>query len=296
MAIKYTSTKLKKEKPVKVKREKPQKVKQGSSLKIQKDSSVKIKKEKPVKVAKEKKVKSNVQIKSTNVKGNLNISGLKKTSERSSSNGSKKPANRKLIIAIAAIAIVLAVVIIAVLVNTIKDSKEITQIFISSTPNKTVYYVGEKANYEGLSVTVVYKNGKTASIPYYECTITGFDTTASSENQTVTVRYQGYGADFYIIVKDIPKPTPVLVGIHFEQLPKTEYKIGERLDTNGGMLVREYKDGTTKYITLVNSYVYGWIAANEAFEAGVEGPYTLTVKYKENGILVETTYDITITE
>ena len=293
MAIKYTSTKLKKEKPVNVKREKPQKVKQGSSLKIQKDSSVKIKKEKPVKLAKEKKVKSNVQIKSTNVN---NISGLKKTSKRSSSNGSKKPVNRKLIIAIAAIAIVLAVVIIAVLVNTIKDSKEITQIFISSTPNKTVYYVGEKANYEGLSVTVVYKNGKTASIPYYECTITGFDTTASSENQTVTVRYQGYEADFYIIVKDIPKPTPVLVRIYLEELPKTEYKADEWLDTNGGIIIREYKDGSTRYLTLVNSYIYGWEAALEAFEAGVEGPYTLTVKYKENGILAETTYDITITE
>jgi hypothetical protein len=60
------------------------------------------------------------------------------------------------------------------------------------------------------------------------------------------------------------------------------------------MLVREYKDGTTKYITLVNSYVYGWTAAQEAFANGVEGPYTLTVKYKENGNLAETTYKITI--
>ena len=298
MAIKYTSTKIKKEKPAKApKAQKPEKPLKGeTSFKVKICKPSKIKTAKAPKAEKTKTNKPNIQIRSSKTKGDVTISGLKKTSSRSNLIRTPKSVNIKLVV-IAAIAAIILIALAVVIIYTPDDDsiqvKNISFIFIASTPNKQKYYVGEEADFEGLRITAVYQDGKTASIPYSECTITGFDTSIPAEKQTITVKYQNFDATFSIIVKELPKPTPVLVRIYFQKLPKTEYTFGERLDTSGGMLVREYKDGSTMTITLVNNYIYGWKAAKEAYEAGIEGPYTLTVKYKENGILAETTYEIT---
>ena len=66
--------------------------------------------------------------------------------------------------------------------------------------------------------------------------------------------------------------------------------MGERLDTTGGVILRKYDDGSMAKVNLVNGYVSGFSAINGP------GEYELTVKYKENGITVKTTYTITVTE
>lgn len=306
MAVNFKPTKPKKEKPPKAPKEpkaaKPAKKDNSVKVKISKPTKapkapkaerpVKVKQEKPVKQESHVKIKHQRQPKSAQPSNNVNL-------KKNGGTGARKPKNVKSIIGISIsliVVIALISVLLVIVIGANKRGNEISHILISSTPNKTVYYVGEEADYEGLHVTVIRRNGKQSTVPISECTITGFDNTAPAESQTISVRYEGFIAPFYITVKEAPKPTPVLVGIYLEELPKTEYKADEWLDTNGGVIVREYKDGSIMRISLVNSYVFGWEAALQAFEAGEEGPYTLTVKYKEGGILVETTYEITISE
>lgn len=81
----------------------------------------------------------------------------------------------------------------------------------------------------------------------------------------------------------------MLQSIYLETLPKTEYKVGESLDTTGGVLVRKYKDGSSAKISLINSYVYG-------FNTSTPGTYTLTVIYIENGLQAQTSYEIVVSE
>ncbi len=294
MAIQYKNTKPKKEKPVKIKQEKPVKIKQEKPVKIKQDKPVKIKQEKPVNIKKEKSVKIKQHKQSKDTKP-LNTVNLKKNNNSNRSGNARKPKNIKAIIGISvALVLVLALVIVILTVvnNYKKQGNEISYILISSTPNDTDYFVGEEADYDGLIVKATRRNGEQFIVPISECKITGFDSSAPAEKQTISVQYEGFIVTFSITIKEMPKPTPVLMNIYFEKLPKTEYKVGEWLETSGGVFIREYKDGTTKRLNLVNSYIRGW---EEAYAAG-PGTYTLTVVYVENGDLAETTYDITITE
>ena len=206
----------------------------------------------------------------------------------------KLPIHRKrqrmAIIIIATVVLVIAVAI--VLCATILDdlNKKMEDIAISSMPSKTIYYVGEEIDLSGLQIDAVYSNGDHFAISLANCTITGFDSSKPVDTQKITVRYQRYQVTFNIIIREEPKPQPVLAGIRLETLPKTEYKVGEWLDTSGGVIVCEYQNGSTYRISLENSNIYGWENVNGP------GTYTLTVKYAEGGILKETTYTITVTE
>jgi hypothetical protein len=87
--------------------------------------------------------------------------------------------------------------------------------------------------------------------------------------------------------------TKLLCDIELTTLPKTEYKLGEWLDTTGGVLLRKYTDGSEYYINLVNGYVSGFGPIRDEQKTG---KFTLVVVYRENGITCRTFYEITVTE
>ena len=210
---------------------------------------------------------------------------------------------RTLIIIIVAAIVLVALIATLITVSVMnkkadeEQGRNIQKIYISSWPEKLQYYVGEDANYDGLVIGLLKNNGSTENITYSEETkgefsFTGFDSSKVTEEQTITVKYKDFTCKFYISVKEVPKPVPVLSSISIAVLPKTEYKVGEWLNTDGGVILKEYSDGTFASTVLINQYISGW---EEAVEGG-PGTYTLTVKYKENGVLKKTTFDITITE
>ena len=137
---------------------------------------------------------------------------------------------------------------------------------------------------------LVRKNGKTETLDLEQCTFAGFDSSTATDSLPVTVKYQDYRVSFSVIVKQTIKPTPSIKTISLETIPKTQYKLGERLDTSEGVILCEYKDGSTFRVSLLNKYVYGFS------QVTAPGTYELTVKYKENGIIATTTYTITVTE
>ncbi len=285
MAMQYKPTKPKKEKTVKA----PKAPKAEKAMKF--NSTVQtVKSSKPAKAPKVPKPEKASKAFSIGRPGKVQTDKPMKVEK------AKRPSifsklNPKLILGGALVLVaVIAVIVLTVVLPAVKEhGEQIKHIIISSTPDKTIYLIGEKANYDGLRVQVTRNNGETFTVRAGKCQITGFDSSVAEENQTITVDYQGFTATFSIKVEQPPKPTPVLKGIKLMEMPKTAYKVGEWLDTNGGMLLREYVDGTTAEITLVNSYIFGWEDVNGP------GTYELTVKYKENGVTATTTYTITVT-
>lgn len=129
-------------------------------------------------------------------------------------------------------------------------------------------------------------------LTFHKYYVTGFDSSNVAEELTINVKYSDFTCKFYISVKEVPKPDPVLVSISVAEMPKTEYKVDERmLDLSGALITKHYNDGTTKNTIILHSYVSGWQEAR-----GNPGTHTLTIKFKENGVIKTTTFEITITE
>lgn len=286
MDIQYKPTKPKKEKPAKA----PKAPKAEKAMKF-KSTAQAVKSTKPAKAPKAPKPEKAKTI-TFGRPGKVQTDKPMKVEKANKKPNFLSKLDPKVILGIVlGIVVVAAVIVLTVVLPAIQEhGQQIKNIIISSTPDKTIYWVGEKANYDGLRVQVVRNNGESFTVRAGKCQITGFDSAEAEENQTITVDYQGHTATFMVSIQQPPKPTPVLKSIKVVKQPdKTVYKLGETLDTNGGMLLREYVDGTTAEITLVNSYVSGF------YDIHTPGTYELTVKYKENGIIAETTYDIAVT-
>jgi len=210
-------------------------------------------------------------------------------------NTAKKPiSKRALIIIISIVSVILAIALavgIFFLVNDLHN-KEVAGIQVGRLPDKVTYYCGETLDITGLKIYTFTNGGDFTSVRLDECTITGFDSSAAVDSQTVTVKYKDFTVTFMVAIKEEEPTIPMLESITMETLPKTEYKVKEGLNSDGGVILCKYTDGTTKKVDLINEYVYGFRAA---YLAGV-GEYDITVKYSEDGVTATTTYKITISE
>ena len=172
---------------------------------------------------------------------------------------------------------------------------DISQIYLSATPEKTVYNVGDNFDSSGILITVMLTDGNNKFLHYEEhkeyINITGFDSSAPVENQVITIEYKGFTCTYNITVKDFELEPPTIVSIHLDPLPKTQYKIDELFTVEGGKIVCTYDDGSTKTVDLTPNHVSGFGAMSN----GV-GEYIITVKLRENGKLYKTTYTINVTE
>lgn len=206
----------------------------------------------------------------------------------------KKPVNKK-IIAIALVCV--AVVALAiVLVFTLRDNEvviEPSSLYVDSLPSKTTFYVGEADVFTGLKLKMVMTNGAEITIDGSDCEISGFDSSKPAEAQVITVKYKNLSTSFAIDIKEMltDPPTGNYNGLSFKTLPKTNYNVGEWIDTSEGVLLVHYDDGTTRELSLdsENVKIYD-------FTTDKPGKYTITVKYVEATRYGETSYEITVTE
>lgn len=290
MAIEYKPTKPKKEKSAKApkapkapKAEKPVKI--GA---VQKVKTTKPKKEKPVKATKAPKPEKAKEI--STFKGGK----LKNAKELKESKDLKKKISPAFIItavSILAVLIIAAVVVFTMVIPAIKrNGEQIEYIMISSSPEKTVYLIGEEANYDGLKVKVVRKNGDSFTVRYKQCEITGFNSNKAGACK-INVKYENLTTHFSVKIEEPPRLTPALESVTLETWPnKTEYKLGEWLDTTGGVILCKYVDGSVYRITLQNSHISGFSVADKL------GEQTITVKYIEKGVPYKLYYTINVSE
>lgn len=276
MAIQYKPTKQKQEKPAKAsKMPKAEKTMKFSP------TAQKVKTSKPPKPEKIKAPKPE-KAKALSFGKAAKVSGSEKT---------RKAFNPKVAVAIVAAVIAITAVVLAVAIPASqRRGMEIDYIQITQKPDKLVYLTGEEANYDGLRVTVFRKNGESFVVRASDCEITGFKSDSAMESRIITVSYQGHNTYLSLKFIENEKPKPILESIYLEPMPKTEYRVGEWLNTDGAYIIRVYADGTTSKVTLVNTDVYGWDKVD------APGTYELTVAYEENGVLCTYKYTITVTE
>ncbi|MBR5459960.1 MAG: bacterial Ig-like domain-containing protein, partial [Clostridia bacterium] len=120
------------------------------------------------------------------------------------------------------------------------NSKAISEITITTPAEKTVYMVGEELDITGLELTVNYEDGSS------EVVTKGFiaDADLSEAGEVVvSVLYEGFTLEYTVTVRTIDSA--------FIMTPptKTEYVVGEELDTEGLELYVLYSDGEEAYLT-----------------------------------------------
>ena len=145
---------------------------------------------------------------------------------------------------------------------------EVSKIEIKKAPTKDAYYVGEQLNTAGLVVKVTKNNGTTEDITT-GFTVSGFDSSAAVESQTITVTYEGKTATFTVSIIAI-----VATRITIKTNPtKTVYLTGEQLDTTGLVITVTKNNGTTEDITT------GFTVSGFDSSAAAESQ-TITVTYQ----------------
>ena len=187
---------------------------------------------------------------------------------------------------------ILLIAAVVILVSTLKSTangSKIAGVAISKLPDKLVYYIGEKPSYTGLEITTTYNNGNSFTVGPEACTFSGFDSEFAEEEQQITVTYGEHTFVYTVTVKEPVRPFSPLKSISLESLPKTEYKVGDWLSVENGVLVLSYENGTTRRIRLEYGHIYG-------FSTEKTGTYTITVKLREDGYLATCTYQIKVTE
>ncbi|MBR5460699.1 MAG: bacterial Ig-like domain-containing protein, partial [Clostridia bacterium] len=120
------------------------------------------------------------------------------------------------------------------------SAKAINEVTITAPAEKTVYMAGEELDITGLELTVNYEDGTSEVVT--EGFIADADLSEAGE-VAVSILYEGFTLEYTVIVR--------IIESSFIMTPptKTEYVIGEELDTEGLELYVLYSDGEEAYLT-----------------------------------------------
>lgn len=144
----------------------------------------------------------------------------------------------------------------------------LNSIQVTTPPTKTKYYVGETLDTTGMVVTAYYSNGTSQNVTS-SCSFSP-TTLNSVGNQVITVSYQGKTTTFSVTVitlNSIEVTTPP---------NKTNYYVGETLDTTGIVVTGHYSDGSTQNVTASCSFSPMTLnkAGNQAITVSYQGKTT----------------------
>lgn len=204
--------------------------------------------------------------------------------------GSRK---KKIILIVVAVLLVLILAAVAAVFFLLRGGEEPPKeptFEIASAPDNITYYVGDFPVWTGLEMLLTTAEGNSVTLKPDNCNITGFDSSAPAKNQVITVTYKEYSATFTINILD-PSERPaagMFTSLSFKTKPKTQYKVGESLSVEGGVLIKHYDSGETREMKLTSDMVY-------SFDSSKPGTYKLTIHHMEDAELATLTYDITVT-
>lgn len=174
------------------------------------------------------------------------------------------------------------------------DEKEIIDAVISSYPDKTIYYVGETFDATGIKMEALARNeAYNQYIEHDRLTFSGFDSSVPNDALTITVTYQGVTKTFTVKIIAKPSENPTLVDIEICDF-KTSYTMAEWNRSGPSVVGATVKciysdESIIDSIPLKTKWIYGAVT--------VDAPCTLdlTIKYNDNGTIVEKVVTITIT-
>ena len=202
--------------------------------------------------------------------------------------------DKKWVIVLAAVLAVLLLVggIIAAVSLTAAHNNEVTGIAVTAAPEKTVYFVGQEADYTGLEITATRRSGETFVVPLAECEIIGFTSEYAVQEKVLLVKYAGCQALFSVEIRERPKPTPVLRSITLLEAPKLTRATDGNLRISGGSIRVDYTNADPKIIGLV----VDMIDLAPAEDGGDRYVLTITYTDRELNQSATITQTITVTE
>ena len=131
--------------------------------------------------------------------------------------------------------------------NNIQDMSEAVKLVsIISLPAKTEYYIGDKLDFTGAMVKVVYTSGREEIIKITDEIVSGFDMNTVGEQQ-VTVTIAGASDTYTIHV--IERPAVKLITILMPP-EKTVFAVGTSFDFAGAKALITYKNGTIETVDI----------------------------------------------
>ncbi len=163
----------------------------------------------------------------------------------------------------------------------------IINIEMGVTP-KTVYIKGETLDVTNGTIIVNKESGATETVNITDAMISGFDTTSTTDSQTLTVTYTVDSVD-YTTTYDISVVNPVK-SIIIDNTPKTSYNYGEALDLSSGTLEVTFEDNTKLPVNILSSMVTEMDGSQ--FNPNQLGTRNLKVTYGGK----EVTYEITVSD
>jgi hypothetical protein len=119
-----------------------------------------------------------------------------------------------------------------------------TGISINTPPTKTEYFTGESLSISGLTIKTHYNNGSSEILTSgFSCSPEGVFTSGGTHE--ITVSHGGFNTTFSVNVTAV-----AMTGISVFTLPtKTEYFMGEALNTSGLTIKTSYNNGFSEVIT-----------------------------------------------
>ena len=169
----------------------------------------------------------------------------------------------------------------------------LSSIAVTTMPNKTVFEVGDEFVTTGIVITATYSDNSTKNVTG-SASFAGYNMSEAG-TQTITVTYVEDGVTqtttYQITVNEPqvvpPEPAVTLSSIAITSQPrKTEFVVGDILDTTGLVVTATYSDGTTKDVTSSVSF--------SRYNMQTAGTQTVTISYTEDGVTKTTSYQITI--
>ena len=159
---------------------------------------------------------------------------------------------------------------------------ELTEIAITTAPNKVSYNEGENFDPTGMVVTATYSDGSTAAVTGYTVT-DGENLTAGKTS--VTISYVEGGVT-KTTTQTITVKAKELTGIAITTAPnKVNYNEGENFDKTGMVVTATYSDGSTAAVT-------GYTVTDG--DSLTAGKTSVTISYTENGVTKTATQNITV--
>jgi len=152
--------------------------------------------------------------------------------------------------------------------------KTLLSIAITTPPTKTQYELNEPLDTAGMVVTAAYSDNTTPVISAGNggYTMSSFDSSTAG-SKTVTVSYGGKTADFTVMVNAPGEKTLESIAVTTPPT-KTQYTVGESLNTAGMVVTATYSDGSTAVIPAGTG---GYTTSG--FSSSAVGPNTVTVSY-----------------
>lgn len=168
-------------------------------------------------------------------------------------------------------------------INVLPD--ELTSIHIAKMPIKTVYYIGEALDLDGMAIKATYGTTQVLlEADEYTIDSQDFDTAqAGTTNISITHKNKTILLEF--VVKE-----PVATSLAISKFPKTTYYIGEAFENTGLEIVKVYDSGIKEIMT-ANEY----IVDSTAFNGEVAGTYTIKVTPNAEG-LKAISYNVSVRE